>query len=150
MKQFKTIIVTVVIFMAACKSPKAILSPISSDKSTILQTEMEFEKMAANKGIATAFLYYADSSAVINRGNDSLIYGKKSIFNYYNNPSLKSATLSWHPDFVEVSTSGDLAYTYGKYQYQNIDANGKTITTSGIFHTVWKKKADGSWRFVWD
>jgi len=150
MKQFKTIIGSIFLFIAACKGPKAILSPTLSEKSVVLQTEMDFEKMAASKGIAAAFLFYADSNAVINRGNDSLIYGKKSIFNYYNNPSLKSATLSWHPDFVDVSASGDLAYTYGKYQYQNIDATGKTIATTGIFHTVWKKKADGTWRFVWD
>ncbi len=150
MKQFKTIIAGAILLLTACKTTKAIVAPTTPDKSVVLQTEMDFEKMAAQKGIAAAFFYYADSSAVINRGNDSLIYGKQGVFNYYNTPALKSATLTWHPDFIDVSSKGDLAYTYGKYQYQNTDANGKLVVLSGVFHTVWKKKADGTWRFVWD
>lgn len=150
MKQFKLILVSICLFVVACKNTKPMMSNLTSEKDAVLQTEMEFEKMAATKGIAEAFLFYADSNAVINRGNDSLIYGKKGIYAFYNNPATKSATLNWHPDFVEVSASGDLAYTYGKYRYQNIDASGKVLATTGIFHTVWKKKADGTWRFVWD
>ncbi len=51
-------------------------------QNEILQTEKAFEKMAYEKGLAEAFYFFADDEAVILRGNDSLIKGKKSIRNY--------------------------------------------------------------------
>ena len=60
------------------------------------------------------------------------------------------AKLEWIPDFVDVSASGDLGYTYGKYTITTIDSIGQTIKRGGIFQTIWKRQPDGRWRFVWD
>lgn len=106
--------------------------------------------MAAEKGVAEAFAFFADSNAVIKRQNDSLIHGKEGIRNYYMNPFYKNAVAKWSPDFVDVSTNGDLAYTYGKYTWEFKDSAMKSNFYSGVFHTVWKKQNDGSWRYVWD
>jgi len=43
-----------------------------------------------------------------------------------------------------------LAYTYGKYTWQIKDTQGKITKYQGIFHTVWKKQSDGTWKYVWD
>jgi len=43
-----------------------------------------------------------------------------------------------------------MAYTYGKYTMTIIDSAGESKVSNGIFHTVWKKQKDGSWKFVWD
>jgi len=43
-----------------------------------------------------------------------------------------------------------MGYTYGKYIWSSTDPAGKPITFNGIFHTVWKKQPDGSWKYVWD
>ena len=51
---------------------------------------------------------------------------------------------------MDVSESGDLAYTYGKYTFSAFDSNAKKIEAKGIFHTVWKRQEDGSWKFVYD
>ena len=58
--------------------------------------------------------------------------------------------LVWKPDYVDVSESGDLAYTYGKYTFTSRDSTGRKVVSKGIFHTVWKRQEDGSWKFVWD
>ena len=108
------------------------------------------QRCLLRKVLPQLFYFYADSNVVIKRGDDSLIYGRAGVQHYYSKPAYKTAIIIWHPDFVDVSSSGDLAYTYGKYQYQNIDAAGKKVSASGIFHTVWKKQSNGSWRFVWD
>ena len=63
---------------------------------------------------------------------------------------LQDEKLIWKPDFVDVSASGDLAYTYGAYTYSYKDSTGAIVEQGGIFHTVWKRQADGGWRFVWD
>jgi ketosteroid isomerase-like protein len=120
-------------------------------KKEIYDTEIAFSDMAGEAGLSAAFLHFAADSAVLMRGN-KLIQGKDSIRAYFekNRSSDEKTTLIWKPDFVNVSASGDLGYTYGKYVYTVTDSLGKTTNYNGIFHTVWKKQADGNWRFVWD
>lgn len=119
-------------------------------KNEILQTETDFMKMASDKGIAEAFYFFADSNAVIKRENDTLIKGKENIKRYYSKESNKNASVSWAPDFIEVSDCGNLAYTYGKYTWKIKGSNLETVEYKGIFHTVWKRQADKSWKYVWD
>lgn len=119
-------------------------------KKEIFGTEKAFEKMAADSGIAKAFYFYADEEAIIKRENDTLISGKTNIGKYYNKTDDKNTKVNWTPDFVDVSESGDLAYTYGKYTWQIKDTQGKITKYQGIFHTVWKKQSDGTWKYVWD
>ncbi|WP_445384140.1 YybH family protein [Robiginitalea sp. IMCC44478] len=120
-------------------------------EAEIVETERAFSKMAGEVGIPEAFLEYAAEEAVLMRGN-SLIKGMEAISQHLNNSILSDSTtqLSWEPDFVSVSASGDLGYTYGQYVFSMKDSLGQTRTQEGIFHTVWKRQSDGSWRFVWD
>ena len=106
--------------------------------------------MAAEKGIAEAFWYYADSNAVIKRDNDSLIQGKENIKNYYSAEFYKTATAKWSPDFIDVAEKGDMGYTFGKYTWESKDSSGETSMFNGVFHTVWKKQKDETWKYVWD
>jgi len=120
-------------------------------KSEILETEENFAKMAGEEGIPKAFMTFAAEDAVLMR-NNKLVIGKKNLSVLFENQASKpkDEKLSWKPDFVDVSASGDLAYTYGKYTYSFTDSTGTTIESEGVFHTVWKRQVDGSWRFVWD
>ena len=53
----------------------------------------------------------------------------------------------WGDHFdVDAAASGDLGYTYGKYQFSAVDSSGQEIKAEGIFHTVWKKQPDGFWK----
>jgi ketosteroid isomerase-like protein len=119
-------------------------------KIEIEKTELAFSKMAADSGIQIAFAYFASKNAIIKRQNDSLIKGVTGIRTFYNNQKFKKVKLSWKPDFIDVSTSADLGYTYGKYDYSQLDSSGKLTHFKGIFHTVWKKMETGEWKFVWD
>ncbi len=132
----------------ACSSKKQV--NITEVTGEVAKAERDFEKMAAEKGIAEAFWFFADSTAVIKRGQDSIIYGKQGIRNYYSAPYFQTATVKWSPDHVEVSPDGQLGWTYGYYTWQSKDSSGKTEEFKGVFHTVWKKQADGSWKYVWD
>jgi ketosteroid isomerase-like protein len=116
----------------------------------IFQTEKAFEKMTSEKGIAQAFYYFADENAVIKRENDTLISGKENIRIYYEKKGLDDATVHWTPDFIDVSESGDLGYTYGKYIWKIKDKDGELVEYTGVFHTVWKRQKDNGWKYVWD
>ena len=136
------------IALFSCK-PKPKSDIIDKSKAEIVATEKAFAGMAKKEGVAAAFTYYAAENAAINY-NDKLIKGRSSIKAHYSDKKYKDVTLEWAPDFVDASASGDLGYTYGNYTFIRKDSTGKTETFKGIFHTVWKKQTDGTWRFVWD
>lgn len=119
-------------------------------KKEIFQAEKAFEKMTSEKGIAEAFYYFADKDAVIKRENDTLIKGSENIKIYYEKKALKDAVVNWTPDFIDISESGDLGYTYGKYTWKIKDTVGNIVEYKGVFHTVWKRQKDNSWKYVWD
>jgi ketosteroid isomerase-like protein len=133
----------------ACSSKKETKS-LSGLKEEVIQTEKEFAALAKKSGIRDAFYYFADEIAVIKRGNDTLITGKENIREFYQNPKFKNFDLSWAPDFADVSEDGTLGYTYGKYILKIKDENGDTSEYTGVFHTVWKRQENGSWKYVWD
>lgn len=116
-------------------------------KNEIIETELNFSKMAQEKGMNIAFLAFVANDGVLLR-NEKLIRGKDSIKAYMKNSHSKG--LSWKPDFVDVSASGDLGYSYGEYTYNYQDSSGNNLVAKGVFHTVWKRQEDDSWKFVWD
>ncbi|MEL0456760.1 nuclear transport factor 2 family protein [Flavobacteriaceae bacterium SZ-1-7] len=116
-------------------------------KDEIVKTEIEFSNLAQEKGMNIAFLKFVANDGVLLR-NNKLIKGKDSIKTFMQNSTSKG--LSWKPDFVDVSASGDMGYTYGKYIFEYQDSLGNKKTSEGIFHTVWKRQADNTWKFVWD
>ena len=118
-------------------------------KMEILETEHAFAQLAKDQGLKVAFLTYASDEAVLHRAN-KLIKGKQAIAEYFEQQTLQNVRLEWEPDFVSVAASGDLGYTYGKFNFEGIDEKGEEIKVEGIFHTVWKREANGEWRYVWD
>lgn len=143
-------LILAVLFIFACddKTPDAM---IENYKMEVIQTEADFAEMAKEKGVLAAFLAFADENAVLMRGN-KIIKGKANIKAHFETQAAdyNDFKLMWKPDFVDVSASGDLAYTYGKYTSKVLRNDGTTGEGAGIFHTVWKRQADGSWKFVWD
>ena len=140
---------TFLLFLLACEPQNAIPDPAKL-KQEIVDAEAAFAKMAATKGIAEAFYTFAAEDAVIKRQNDTLIMGRDGIRQYYSAPFYQSAKVDWKPDYVNVSSHGDLAYTYGKFTWTSQDSTGNVNEIKGIFHTVWQRQADGSWKYVWD
>jgi len=105
--------------------------------------------MAQYDGVQKAFVYFAADSAMILR-HSQLLKGKEAIRLQYESFPRKGSRLEWVPDFADVSVSGDLGYTYGKYTLTSTDSVGQVTKNEGVFHTVWKRQSDGKWRFVWD
>ncbi|WP_264566552.1 YybH family protein [Flavobacterium sp. N3904] len=139
----------ILLILNSC-SPKSETKNLTYAKLEIVKTEKDFEKLVAEKGPAEGFYQFADSNAVIKREHDTLIIGKANIKNYYLNQKIKNPTVTWSPDAVTVSDAGDMASSYGKYVWTFTDASGKEQIYKGIFHTVWKKQKDGSWKYIWD
>lgn len=119
-------------------------------KKEIIAVEQDFARKAKEAGIANAFLEFCADDAVLIR-NDKIISGATGIREYFTTSFWESVEeLKWSPDFVDVSSSGDLGYTYGTYTLKYCQDDGQTVENSGIYHTVWKRQDDGSWKFVFD
>ena len=149
-KPFALVLILIGSITLACKTDSH-ESSIEKWKQEIVDAEREFAAMAKTEGIPKAFLAYAAEEAVLMR-NNSLVKGKAEMAAFFETqmPGNGELSLSWEPDFVDVARSGDLGYTYGKFVFSMTDSTGVIRENIGVFHTVWKRQADGSWRFVWD
>lgn len=150
MKRLKRLIRFYFLFLLLSGSVHAQKTDKEVLKKEIKQAENNFQKTLLDEGVANAFYIFAAENAIIKRENDTLITGNEAIKTYYSNPVYKNAVAKWEPDYIDVSDDGTMAYTYGKYSWEFKDSSGKVTTYKGVFHTVWKKMADGSWKYVWD
>lgn len=148
MRDYLRFLVLALFFSFGCGNSRDV-NDMEKWKSEIMAAEKAFNDMAQEEGLARAFEFYAAEEGAIRRGK-KVIKGKEEIAIWYENDAKPGETLTWTPTFVDVSNSGDMAYTYGDYIFTYIDTLGMKKERKGIFHTVWKRQADGSWKFVWD
>ena len=59
-------------------------------------------------------------------------------------------SITWQPQSVEVSASGDMAYMIEDSQVSVPDSTGKPVLMSTKAVSIWRKQADGSWKNVVD
>lgn len=138
------------ILFVGCSETKVQQLDIDSLKQEIIDAEHAFCKAVQEKGIAEAFYLFADSNAIVKTQNDSVIHGPEDIRTAYANSQYRGASMTWEPDYVDVSNDGTLGWTYGHFESVITDSTGKEEKFSGLYHTVWKKQKDGSWKYVWD
>lgn len=114
------------------------------EKEAMKQADISFSALSEQKGMKAAFLHYIDSDAVLLRPDYYPIIGKEAVY-YLQKINDSSFSLTWKPQNAEISSSGDLGYTYGIYTLHD-----KDTTMQGTYITLWRKHTDASWKFVLD
>ena len=147
----KLTLILLVVLISACSQPVQTTNTLTEEEAIqqIYDVEQAFNKMFAAEGRAAAFAHFAAPDGGINRSG-RMIVGKDSIRAFYERSTSTNLKLTWKPDRVDVSDDFSMAQTWGQYQYSGTRANGEDFETTGIFHTVWKRQADGSWRYIYD
>ena len=115
----------------------------------MVKTEQAFSKMAEEKNAPDAFMaFIADDGLLFRPG---AVNGKKWMMEHPAPapPSGKKPLLAWQPSFAGMAASGDLGFTTGPWEAK-ADIKDEKPQGYGHFFTVWKKQADGSWKFVID
>ena len=113
----------------------------------MVKTEQAFSKMAEEKNTRDAFMaYIADDGLLFRPG---AVNGKKWMIEHPVPPSDKRPLLAWQPNFAGMAASGDMGFTTGPWEAR-ADINDANPSGYGHFVTVWKKQADGSWKWVVD
>ncbi len=119
-----------------------------TDAIVLMDADRAFSKMSAEKGLYEAFDFYMDDNATMYRDGHSPFVGREAIRPILSkNPDAK---LTWEPTFADIASSGELGYTLGQWNYISKDSTGNEISGSGYYISVWKKQADGSWKYVFD
>ena len=118
-----------------------------TDTSELFSTDMAFSKMSADKGLNAAFIFYADDSVVKLRDGNFPITGKIEMTRVLNSRPDTGMVLTWKPVVAEIASSNDLGYTYGEWE---LYLRGKDTTMYGNYISIWKKKTDGTWKYVLD
>lgn len=147
-----------ILFLLGAAACTASASAPAQLRDELAGTERAFCAQVAKVGIADAFLAYMADECFL---PDSLYLSRseyeaavkaaraKAGAAYHPGPN-PNVQLTWEPSKVDVSADGTLGYTWGRYDYVSKDKGGKVSTSTGIYFTVWKRQADGSWKFVYD
>jgi ketosteroid isomerase-like protein len=111
---------------------------LAAEPDAVMQTDRDFFVASLERG-GDAWGEFAAEEARLPYGS-----GKAEIAaamaKSYAKPGFR---LSWRPDYGKVF--GDVAVTSGPYELASEDR-----AETGRYVTVWRRQADGSWRFVWD
>lgn len=128
--------------LTSCTPPVKNLSEQSAKE--IRDADIAMNDMAAKEGFNKALLAYADSNLIKPQDGQLPIVGMKALEDHY---AGKEGTkdITWSPFASEAAASGDLGYTMGNWKYVTPDT-----TMYGFYYTIWKKQADGKWKWSVD
>ena len=139
-----------ILFIGACspstKPSESTLEEDLSEKSRqeIMAIDLAMSDLAVKEGFNKALLAWADDSLVKPEEGKIPIIGKRALEEMW---SAKQDTkaISWKPFRAEAARSGEMGYTLGNWTFVAPDS-----TFYGFYYTIWKKQADGSWKWVVD
>ncbi len=144
----KRILFAGLVLLVACQTaPK--VDPVA-EKNAVLATDSAFSAMSENKGMAAAFLYYADSNVVELNTDEYPTVGLSAMAQRLSGADNSRFSFSWKPLKCEVAASGDLAYTFGDWTIHQAMSNDVDTVLYGNYVSVWKKQSNGNWKYVLD
>lgn len=104
----------------------------------IIAVEKAFEARAAEIGPVPAFRQFAAPDAIM------FLPGPMPAGPYLEKASWPGV-IAWRPEVVSVAPAGDLAVSMGPSMW-TVDGKGDP----GYYLTIWRREADGGWKFVLD
>jgi ketosteroid isomerase-like protein len=140
-------LVLFVIGLAAEAGRKAV--PAARFQEELMKADRDFCAMARREGVAKAFLAFAADDVILMRDKQPPLVGRAALEAHYAK-SKGGYTLTWDPDKAEAGSAGDLGYTFGHWELASRDEAGRETREYGVYVTVWKRQADGRWKYVLD
>jgi ketosteroid isomerase-like protein len=129
----------------------ATVFPQNSKKVSTLQTlvdsERAFARMSEEMGIRHSFMTFIADDGILFR--PKAVKGKQWMVENPVPAANALPVLRWRPAFADVAQAGDMGYTFGPWEFKS-DIHQTRPVGFGHFVTVWKKQANGSWKFAVD
>jgi ketosteroid isomerase-like protein len=140
--------IVAVLFSAVALLAGCTESDATRSKAEILAADKAFCASSTKNGPRVAFL------AAIAR--DCKLLGDSRVGDDAVNSTFMqlpaAATLTWEPAFVDVSSSGDLGYTWGRYvlRFPTARPGVAPLIKMGTYVTIWKRQRGGAWKVELD
>lgn len=133
------------IISALCLIQILSLSAQEKDKAKVIEVikaEKKFAATSAAKGMKTAFLE--------NAADDGIVFTNKptNAKNLWQTIPESDSLLMWKPSLAGISSGGEIGFTTGPFTFS--PTKNDPPTSFGEYATIWKKQADGNWKFVLD
>ena len=124
----------------------ALLVPAAASQGVhkqIANTEREFERTVAEKGVNAGFIEYLSPVGVMFMPD--AVNGREA----WRTRPASTAALTWNPIWIDVSSNGVLAYSIGNSQFR---PKGKDDTQVyyGHYISIWLKQPNGDFRAALD
>lgn len=137
-----------VVFLTAVASAIAAVDK-EKLKAELVRTEAEFFQHALANGFGAGLHHYmAEDGFVAN----SLMLGREAQGERVRAEKAegrkRASIIRWKPLRADVAESGDLGYTWGVAEAG--PAPDGPFKPTGIYVMIWKRQADGKWKFVYD
>ena len=143
--QVLLLLTAVLIILNACNSE----IDRQADLDRLMKTDREFNDLSQKEGVKKAFLEFADENSLMLPNFNQPVYGRDALSEFLSTEN-DEGRLVWSPESGEVSSSGDLGYTWGRYTFTFIDSGTTEGSSHGKYVTIWKKQKDGSWKWLID
>lgn len=113
-------------------------------EAELIQADRQFAVTVQRTGLAGWITNFAPTGRMITGGGSHI--GPEGIRRVML-PAFADSTfsLTWDPNYAEVSASGDMGYTVGRYEARS-SLDGDTRVDSGTYLTVWRRQDDGIWK----
>jgi ketosteroid isomerase-like protein len=142
----KMLVAMMVLNLAGCSQP--VKDDAESNRMEIINADKAFSAMSAEKGMREAFLAFAADDVIKPQDGDQPVVGKESLMHSFEGAPAQDFVLTWTP--LKADASGDLGYTFGNWERKFKTASGSDTTAYGNYVSIWKRQADGSWKYVFD
>ena len=140
---------TIVFAMAAatgCSAQRNV--NLAAEEAAIRTTDANWLAAATAHDLERVLPFWADDATILPPGAPA-ISGKAAIRQYVSGAfATPGFSITWKTEKVEVSHSGDLAYSTGTNRVSLTTPDGKSVIEENRGVVVWKKQPDGSWKCI--
>ena len=120
------------------------------DRQDLSNAEKSFAAEAQQIGLGPAFKKFGSPDAINlgGPGTPGFVWGNEAIaMEVGQNQPASGSSGNWAPEKAIVATSGDFGVTIGYITPNQPGPDGKSAPAQPFF-TIWRKDADGVWRYI--
>jgi len=136
----------VAVALVGCEGRVQVNAP-TEVRNSLLAADRAFSRMSQAEGAQAAFVYYAHPEVVLLPAGGEPVRGVAAVRAGFEG---FQGVLTWEPQDAQGAASGDLGATWGYYRLVRTDASGEETVSRGKYVSVWRRDADGEWRYLMD
>lgn len=136
---------TVLVFLAAA----GLVHPaLAGPEDEMMTADAAFAKMATEEGVPAAFAAYAAADVRMFPDGGEPYSGRDVLIERFAGWP-EGATLRWAPEEGVAAPGGDFGFTWGRF-VMTAPGEAGPVEEHGKYVSIWRREADGSWKFVAD